>query len=180
MTKIRMPRPLCPCGRKFKARGLCNTHYRAALRGSPVWAAQMSDLKAPGAKYVYTCDAEECEVIGLINTSRAPTHHSRIVGVSPYGMGTHFCPEHYPKDRCRVCRRYMRPEHTPEDLWPETVSKGWKGKCHPCSLGMLEQIHTESLPTEEVKVIRRMIEERFIDPDDRLLVMSTLIGDDID
>lgn len=74
----------------------------------------------------------------------------------------------------------MRPEGTPENLWPETVSKGWDDKCHSCSLGMFEQIYTKALPTEEVKVIRRMIEDRFSDPDDRLLVMSSLIGADVD
>lgn len=180
MTRIAMPRPLCPCGRKFKARGLCATHHRAALRGNPVWVAQQNDINAPGARYVYVCDEPGCTVIGMPGLVPA-SHHSRIVGVRPHGQGVHYCPQHHPLDRCRVCRRQMRPEHTPEGLWPETVSRGWSGKCHSCSLGMLEEIvEHHPLPEQEVKVIRRMIDDRFADPDDRLLLVSSLIGDDID
>jgi hypothetical protein len=74
----------------------------------------------------------------------------------------------------------MRPEHTPADLWPETVSIGQQGRCHSCTLGMLEEIHVKPLPKEEVHIIRRMIEDRFDDPDDRNLMISMVIGEDID
>lgn len=168
MTRIQMPRPDCICGRPFKARGLCSTHYRAALRGSPVWSARLSPLNAPGAQYVNMCDGYLCDVIGLPSL------------VAPHGQGQHYCPEHYPLARCRVCKREMRPEHTPADLWPETVSIGQQGRCHSCTLGMLEEIHVKPVPQEEARIVRRMIEDRFADPDDRLLLVSTLIGEDID
>jgi hypothetical protein len=74
----------------------------------------------------------------------------------------------------------MRPEHTPADLWPETVSIGQQGRCHSCTLGMLEEINVPPLPQHEARVVRRMIEDRFDDPDDRMLILSSLIGDDVD
>lgn len=168
MTRIMMPRPDCVCGRPFKARGLCGTHYRAALRGSPVWSARLSDINAPGAQFVYKCDDDWCDVIGLPSL------------VAAHGQGTHYCPQHYPMARCRVCRRHMRPEHTPLHLWPETISMGQQGRCCGCTWGMLEEINVKPLPKEEVHIIRRMIEDRFDDPDDRNLLVASLIGEDID
>lgn len=168
MTRIQMPRPDCPCGRPFKARGLCSTHYRSALRGDPVCKRAMLNWKAPGAQYVNICDEPGCEVIGFPAL------------VAPHGQGTHYCSQHYPMARCRVCRREMRPEHTPADLWPETVSIGQQGRCHACTLGMLEEINVKPLPPQEVRTVRRMIEDRFADPDDRLLLLTSLVGDDIE
>jgi hypothetical protein len=168
MTRIAMPKPDCVCGRPFKARGLCGTHYRAALRGSPVWSARMSGVNAPGAKFVNLCDGYLCDVVGL------PSR------VAPHGQGHHYCPEHYPLARCRVCGRHVRPEDTPADLWPETVSIGKQGRCHACTLGMLEEINVPQLPEPDVRTVRRMVSDWTEDPDDRMLILSSLVGDDID
>lgn len=157
-----MSRPPCPCGRPFKARGLCASHYRMALRGSEKWAALLSPNKAPGAKWVNLCDEPECFVYGLPSL------------VAPKGQGTHYCPDHYPMSRCRVCNRYIRPDRTPALLWPETVSIGTHGRCHSCTLAMFEKIEVEPLAGYDVERVKGLV-DKLIDGDHaKRQVLATL------
>lgn len=76
-------------------------------------------------------------------------------------MGNHFCPKHYPLRRCRVCTRYMRPDvygsETVEAYWPDTVTMGTQGRCHGCTLGMLEKIDLDGPDPDQAAVVLRLL-----------------------
>jgi len=92
------------------------------------------------------------------------------------------------EERCSVCQSPLRPYNSRKGDWPGTKAKASSNPllctAHQYGKGSATQDFTGHVvpvvPVEEVRIVRRLIVDRFDDPDDRNLMISMVIGDDID
>lgn len=91
------------------------------------------------------------------------------------GFG-HRCSEHV-VEPCRSCNRPTRPQKARSSRYPGTVQRTSNGWCVNCVRGGAP---VDNVPATQVRYIKRLIENRVEDPDDRLLLMDALgIGGDL-
>lgn len=110
---------------------------------------------------VFTCDEQGCEAQVLTPLPRTWAVRGR--------KGQHSCPEHVPQP-CVKCGRKCRPRRFTAADYPNTLVLGSNGMCRACEQGR----STLPVPVEHVRTVRRMLEDRFDDPDDRLLLSDVL------
>ena len=90
--------------------------------------------------------------------------------------------------RCDVCKAQLRPYGARKVDWPRTKGKASSNPplCTAHQYGKSNASldfagHTVAkIPVEEARIVRRLIRDRFDDPDDRNLMISMVIGDDIE
>lgn len=89
--------------------------------------------------------------------------------------------------KCTVCNAPLRPYKAPLSKWPGTKAKVSTRpllcSAHQAGRGTSTVTFTgHSIPQireEDVRIVKRMIRERF-EGDDYLLILTSIVGDDID
>lgn len=115
-------------------------------------------------RHAYTCDAPEGCSASVIGT--LPKTWLLIKGDG------HRCPEHV-LWHCPGCNRLTRAQKFTVRQYPDTIkaSGATGGLCVTCKRG---REPVTDVPEHQVKYLRRLINDRFDDPDDALLVLDTL------
>lgn len=127
---------------------------------------------------VYLCDVPGCiEAVSVEQGSGVPAGWS-----TSNTNRKHRCPDHL-LIRCQQCGRKMRVQGMSAAEYPETIlayrSDPEDPLCRSCYQGRRP---VENVSQQYVKFIKRLVETRLDDPDDRLLVLDQLglLGADID
>lgn len=121
---------------------------------------------------VYYCDETGCvqTVTGALPEGWAGAANTR----------THRCPEHF-LVKCEGCDRKMRPFRSNAADYPTATKMHSVNppQCVTCHRGRKS---LQDVPEQHAKFIRRLVEDRLDDPDDRLLVLDQLglLGSDKD
>jgi hypothetical protein len=120
---------------------------------------------------VYWCDEDGCEAVHI-----GPINESQWIWLNEQ---QHYCPQHK-KRPCSQCGVATRPTRAKSADWPGT-RKAYSMHpvvCINCHRGSKRPDVTHT----QARIIRRLVEERLEDPDERFLVLDTLglIGADID